>query len=307
MRTAFIETLIELARKDGRILLLTGDLGYTVLEPFAEAFPDRFFNVGVAEQNMVGMATGLAEAGFIPFVYSIATFASLRPYEFIRNGPILHQLPVRIIGVGGGFDYSNAGLSHYGLEDVGVMRIQKGITTVVPTDYCQVKDALNSTWDLPQPVYYRLGKSHKAQILPQGNFQLGKINKLKEGKECLFVTMGSITEEVLGAVEILAQQNISASVVAVASFNPSPEEELARILKDFQMVFAVEDHYVTGGIGSFVCEVAAQNGLSCRVERCGVSSSVNGITGSKKYMYNEYALSADCLAEKAVRLIKERK
>src|SRR5690242_21944549 len=104
MRQAFTKALTHIAENDPRIVLLTADLGYTVLEPFAERFPDRFFNVGVAEQNMVGLATGLAEAGFIPFLYSIVTFATLRAYEFIRNGPILHQLPVRIVGVGGGFE-----------------------------------------------------------------------------------------------------------------------------------------------------------------------------------------------------------
>src|SRR3972149_5485094 len=142
MRIAFTKTLAELAEQDPRILLLTGDLGYMALEPFSERFPDRFFNVGVAEQNMVGIATGLAEAGFIPFVYSIVTFATLRPYEFIRNGPILHRLPVRIVGVGGGLEYGHNGMSHYGLEDVGVMRIQPGITLVAPADYQQTKEAL---------------------------------------------------------------------------------------------------------------------------------------------------------------------
>src|SRR5688572_31700658 len=102
MRAEFARTLTEQAARDERIVLLTGDLGYTVIEPFSERFPDRFFNVGVAEQNMVGMATGLADAGFVPFVWSIATFASMRPYEFIRNGPALHELPVRIVGIGGG-------------------------------------------------------------------------------------------------------------------------------------------------------------------------------------------------------------
>src|SRR6516165_4613432 len=124
MRGSFVQTLTELAARDPRILLLTGDLGYMALEPFADKYPQRFFNVGVAEQNMVGLATGLAEAGFIPFVYSIVPFAALRPYEFIRNGPIQHQLPVRIVGVGAGREYGSNGLSHYGLEDIAVMRTQ---------------------------------------------------------------------------------------------------------------------------------------------------------------------------------------
>src|SRR5919199_236251 len=154
MRLEFVKTLVEMAAEDARILLLTGDLGYLVLEPFRERFPERFFNVGVAEQNMVGLATGLAEAGFLPFTYSIATFASLRPYEFIRNGPILHQLPVRIVGVGGGFEYGHAGPTHHGLEDVGIMRVQPGITLISPADHEQARAAMLSTWDVPGPVYY---------------------------------------------------------------------------------------------------------------------------------------------------------
>src|SRR6266516_2483950 len=122
MRGAFTKAVTELAQRDPRIVLLTGDLGYMALEPFADAFPDRFFNVGVAEQNMIGLATGLAEAGFIPFAYSIATFATMRPYEFLRDGPILHELPVRLVGVGGGLDYGHNGVTHYALEDVALMR-----------------------------------------------------------------------------------------------------------------------------------------------------------------------------------------
>ena len=128
MRRAFVNTLVDLATQDTRIILLTGDLGFMALEPFAEKFPGRFINAGVAEQNMVGLATGLAEAGFVPFVYSIMPFAVLRPYEFIRNGPIHHQSQVRIVGIGAGLEYSHQGNTHYGLEDVGIMRIQPGLT-----------------------------------------------------------------------------------------------------------------------------------------------------------------------------------
>jgi transketolase len=158
MRGAFVRTLVELADRDRRIALLTGDLGYMALEPFMEKHGDRFFNIGVAEQNMVGIATGLAESGFIPFVYSIVTFATLRPYEFIRNGPVWHQLPVRIVGVGGGFEYGAQGLSHHGLEDVGVMRVQPGMSVVAPADHQQMASALRATWNVPGPVYYRIGK-----------------------------------------------------------------------------------------------------------------------------------------------------
>ena len=147
MRATFIRTLVELAEEDKRIVLLTGDLGFTVVEPFAERFPDRFFNVGVAEQNMIGVATGLAEAGFVPFAYSIATFATLRSYEFVRNGPVLHRLPVRIVGVGGGLEYGMNGLTHYALEDIAVMRTQPGMTVLAPADFQQARTALCASQD----------------------------------------------------------------------------------------------------------------------------------------------------------------
>src|SRR5688500_14281558 len=144
MRNAFLEELLDLADEDPSVVLLTGDLGFMVLEPFAERFPDRFYNVGVAEQNMVGVATGLAEAGYRPFVYSIATFATLRPYEFIRNGPALHNLPVRVVGVGGGFDYAHNGVTHHALEDLAVMRTQPRMTVIAPADAGQARCALRA-------------------------------------------------------------------------------------------------------------------------------------------------------------------
>src|SRR5438445_8664769 len=137
MRNAVLDELLALAEEDASVVLLTGDLGFMVLEPFAERFPARFFNVGVAEQNMVGVATGLAEAGLVPFVYSIVSFAALRPFEFIRNGPIAQQLPVRIVSVGGGMEYGQNGISDYGLEDVAIMRTQPSISIICPGDGAQ--------------------------------------------------------------------------------------------------------------------------------------------------------------------------
>src|SRR5437016_102519 len=158
LRRTFVNALAELAEHDTRIVLLTGDLGFTVVEPFAERFPERFFNVGVAEQNMVGLATGLAEAGFVPYTYSIATFASMRPYEFIRNGPVHQRLPVRIVGVGGGLEYGVNGISHFALEDLALMRVQPGMTVVAPADVEQARSALVALADLEGPIYFRLGK-----------------------------------------------------------------------------------------------------------------------------------------------------
>ncbi|MCG2660972.1 MAG: 1-deoxy-D-xylulose-5-phosphate synthase [Kiritimatiellae bacterium] len=307
MRNAFINTLVELAAQDQRIILLTGDLGFMALEPFAEKFPERFFNVGVAEQNMVGMATGLAEAGFIPYVYSIDPFAVLRPYEFIRNGPIYHQLPVRIVGVGGGLEYGHQGITHYGLEDVGVLRVQPGIAIIAPADAPQAVAAIRETWNLPGPVFYRLSKNTKA-VIPglEGRFEIGRIQVVCEGKGLLFIAMGAIASEVAAATTTLHEQGINCGMAVIASINPPPTDDLIDLLKRFHTVVTVEAHYVVGGIGSLVSEVIAEHGLACRVIRCGVKRSVGGITGSQSYLEDSHGLSAKAFVKIALGALSRR-
>lgn len=307
MRAAFAKTVAELAEQDPRVMLLTGDLGFMALEPFSERFPDRFFNVGVAEQNMVGLATGLAEAGFIPFLYSIVTFATLRAYEFIRNGPILHQLPVRIVGVGGGFEYGHAGSTHHGLEDVGVMRVQPGITVIAPADHEQTRAALLETWNLSGPVYYRLGKDDKTTVAGlDGRFALGRAQVIGTGSDLLFVTMGSVATEAIAAANILADQGIGCTVIVVASLNPAPVADLIAALSRFPVVLTIEAHYINGGVGSLVAEVIAEHGLDCRLVRCGVRVQPDGLSGSQHYLHNVHSLSSTALAETAIKTLRAR-
>ena len=300
MRRAFAETLAELAAVDERILLLTADLGYLALEPFSDRFPGRFFNVGVAEQNMVGLATGLAEAGRIPFVYSIVPFAVLRSYEFIRNGPIFHHLPVRVVGVGAGMDYGHDGASHQALEDVAVTRVQPGLTVVVPADPAQTRSALNATWNLPGPVYYRLSKDDRLEVPPLGgHFELGRLDTVRAGTDVLLIALGNIAAEALGACDRLAQQGISAGVAIVSSMNPSPEDDLAAAMARVPLVVTVEVHYPTGGIGSLAAEVIAERDLRSRLVRCCVRETPTGPTAGLKSLYERFGLSAEKLAETA--------
>ena len=308
MRRAFVKTLMELAAADSRVLLLTADLGYSVLEPFRDVFPGRFFNVGVAEQSMIGLATGLAEAGFIPFTYSIATFAALRPYEFIRNGPILQRLPVRIVGTGEGFDYGESGPTHYSLEDVGVMRLQPGITIVIPADCNQVRLALLSTWNLSGPVYYRLGKNDQI-VIPElgGRFALDRAEMIRQGKDLLFISVGSITTEVMAATEILAAQGIECAVMVVSSFNPAPVEDLAQALAHYRLAVTVEAHYISGALGSLVSEVVAERQLLCRIVRCGVRTNPTGVIGSERYLRHTEGLSSERLAETILGIMREER
>lgn len=297
MRRAAIRTLVEIAENDPRVLLLTGDLGYMVVEPFADRFPDRFFNVGVAEQNLVGMATGLAEAGFVPYVYSIATFASARPYEFIRNGPLLHELPVRIFGVGGGFEYGHAGPTHHAIEDFGILRVQPGMSVVAPADHVQAAAAIRATHGMPGPVYFRIGKDDTKSLDGlDGRFQMGRAHQLRPGREVTFVTTGAIAFEVLDAADRLRAEGTDTGVILVASLSPAPQDDLAAMLADSSVVITVEAHSVTGGLGSLVCEVVAERRLGCRVIRRGITSRALGKNGTESFLNDVHGISGSNLA-----------
>lgn len=301
MRGAFVRGLAEAAAGDRRVVLLTADLGFMALEPFSEANPDRFLNVGVAEQDMVGVACGLAEAGFLPFCYSIATFASMRAYEFFRSAVVLHRLPVRLVGVGGGFEYGPAGASHHGLEDVALMRALPGLTVIAPADYLQMRSALAATWNLDGPVYYRIGKDDRREVPGlDGRFELGRVDVIGEGLDLLVVATGSVTTEAASAVARLATRGVRATLAVVSTLSPSPTEHLAELLRQFSVAVTVEAHSITGGLGSLVCEVVAERRIECVVARCGVSARPSGVTGSESYLLRKHGLDCDSLAKTAL-------
>jgi transketolase len=299
MRGAFIQTLTDLAAQDERIVLLTADLGFTVLEAFAHAYPTRFYNVGVAEQNMAGMATGLAEAGLIPFIYSIGTFASLRGYEFIRNGAVMHHLPVRVVGVGAGLEYSTAGLTHSTLEDIAVMRAQVGLRVIAPADGPQTRQALLETWNSPDPIYYRIGKNDKL-VIPglEGRFSADAPILLGEGHDLLIAVTGSITAEALQVAQSLAEHGITTTLAIFASLNPSPP--CHDLLRRFRHTVSLEDHYINGGLGSLLAEQIAEGGAGCRLLRCAIEQRPDGLTGSLAFLRQHYGLSAAQVTARAL-------
>ena len=307
MRKAFVQALRELARADERILLLTADLGFAALEPFAEEFRGRFFNVGIAEQNMVGMATGLAEAGFIPFVYSIATFAALRPFEFIRNGPVAHHLPVRVVGIGGGVEYGHNGISHYALEDFGVMRTQPHLTVLAPCDHAQAATMIRATWDLPGPIYYRLSKDDLTTVPGlEGRFDPSGVQTLTEGDDLLLVATGTAAVAAAAAAEKLRAEGCSCGLTLVPRLNPAPADALVAQLRPHKVVITIETHYINGGLGSLVSETVAEHGLGCRVVRCGVRKTPAGVSGSQRYMERLCGVDGESVVAAARQALQEQ-
>ena len=293
MRTAFIRALVEQAAGDPRIFLLTGDLGWSVVEAFADKYRDRFLNAGVAEQNMTGLATGLAQAGFVPFTYTIATFASMRPYEQIRNGPVLHRLPVRIVGVGGGFAYGHAGMTHFALEDLAIGRAQPGLTVIAPADPAQTATVMDAIRTVPGPVYLRIGKGGNPAIPGlNGRFALNRPEVVVEGSDVLLLATGAVALNAVEAAKRLRGDEVSAAVAVLAHLPHAPTPELTALLSRFRAVVTIEEGYTAGGLGSLAAETIAQRGLGCRLLIRGVRGAPSVGAGTTAFLQAAERLDA---------------
>jgi len=305
VRTAFVETLLELALEDERVLLITADLGWGVVEDFARTFPKRFLNVGVAEANMLGVATGLAQAGYVPFAYSIATFSSMRCYEQLRNGPVLHGLPVRVVGIGGGFAYGHAGPTHYGMEDLAITRTQPGMTVLAPADPAQTRSVVRATRQIAGPAYLRIGKGGNPEIPGlEGRFAFGRPELVRTGRDVLLLACGTIAYEATKAAELLTGDGIDAALALMAHLPFGGAEALKDLLGRFRCVTTVEEGFATGGLGSLVAETIAEGNLPCRLKIQAVTQPLVGSFGSEGYMRARCGLDAPGIA-RAVRALVE--
>ncbi len=260
MRTAFIETLCELAATDGRVWLVTGDLGYSVLERFKERFPDRYINVGVAEQNMTGVAAGLALTGKIPFTYSIANFPTMRCLEQVRNDVCYHQLPVRVVAVGGGLAYGPAGYTHHGVEDLAVMRSLIGMTVLAPGDPHETRLCTRALLDFPGPAYLRLGKANEPNVhAGPPPFQIGQAIPVRDGQDVTLIVTGGMLQTTVAAAERLQKEHhISCRVLSMPTVKPLDVASVQHAARTTRLIVTAEEHNVTGGLGSAVAEVLAE-------------------------------------------------
>jgi len=279
-----VHALTELAARDERVVLLTADLGFMVLEEFADAYPRRFVNVGVAEANMLSMAAGMALRGWVPYCYSIATFASMRGYEQARNGAALHQLPVRIVAVGGGFGYGTAGPTHHAVEDVAVMRAIAGMAVVAPCDDARVPAALTAVHTQPGPVYLRLGTDGAAVPQLTSRFRWGAVDVVGDGDLAL-ITYGAMTATAVEAWTMLEASGIATRVIVVSTLAPFDRDQLVSALAPCRLAITVEDHRVTGGVGTIVAETIAERGINCRLRRLGLPDAFPAQVGSERFMH----------------------
>lgn len=290
MRTAFIEQLIEEARNNNRIFLLVGDLGFAVVEPFAQLFPDRYLNVGIAEQNMAGIAAGLALEGYCVYIYSIGNFPTLRCMEQIRYDICYHNLNVKIIAVGGGYAYGSLGPSHHATEEFGMLRTIPNMVICAPGDPEEAKSITNFVSTYEGPCYIRLGKAGESVVHEKdslGQFSLGNILTLNSGENTAIFTVGAILKYV---VDFVKGHQINISVYSFPFIKPIDKNMLALLLKKYRKIVTIEEHQANGGFGSVILEHI--NDLleekiiekSPVVKRIAIRDKFYSISGSQEYL-----------------------
>lgn len=293
-----------MARQDERVWLLTGDLGYSVLEPFAKEFPSRFVNTGVAEQNMTGVATGLSLLGKIVFTYSIANFPTMRCLEQIRNDVCYHKANVKIVAVGGGLCYGTAGFSHHATEDLAIMRALPGMVVSAPSDALEAAQITRLAVTTPGPFYIRLGKNNEPIVhanLPE--LHLGEPVCLNQNSgEIALVSTGTLVSEVLRAAEVLKSSGIEARVLSMPFIKPIDYKKFLKFLDGCRLVLVVEEHTAFGGLGSAIAEILAEASLNIKFARIQLPEFINFI-GSQKELRHMLGLDASSIATSAMTLL----
>jgi transketolase len=303
VRTAFIETLKDLAGQDERIWLLCADLGFSVLETFAQSFPKRYVNVGVAEQNMAGVAAGLALSGKIVFTYSIANFPVIRCLEQIRNDVCAHNLNVKVVSVGGGFAYGSAGYTHHGTEDLAMMRTLPNMTVLAPGDPVETRLLTVAATERPGPCYLRLGKAGEPIVhTSQPQITIGKAIVLREGDAGTLISTGGALAMTMKAASELAALGVSVSVLSMPSLSPLDDDAILRAARNTGRIVTVENHGV-GGLGSAVAEVLATSTLHPRFAPMYLQARPIKVAGTEASMYASHNLSAGEIASKMMSLL----
>ena len=275
MRNTFINTLCELAEEDERIWLLTGDLGFSVLEHFVNRFPGRYVNVGVAEQNMTGVAAGLAMSGKIVFTYSIANFPTLRCLEQIRNDVCYHQLDVKIVAVGGGLAYGSSGYTHHAIEDLAVMRAMPNMKVVAPGDPFEAREVTRAVAHESGPCYLRLGKAGEPYVHQRPPaFSIGRAIQVREGFDAAVLSTGGMLQTAVEAAEVCARQGRSVAVYSVPWIKPLDVALLRELVGRFALLVTVEEARSSGGLGGAVAELlAGAEAPKARLMRIGLEDS----------------------------------
>lgn len=306
MRNAAINKLTEIAENDHRICLMTGDLGYGVLDAYSTKCPERFFNIGISEQFMASAAAGMAMSGKIVFTYSIGNFSTLRCIEQIRNDICYHNANVKILSVGSGFSYGQLGMSHYATEDIAMLRSLPNMKILTPCDLEESVAVISYTIKSDGPCYIRFGKKSEPSLYGKSpDFDVAKIHCVKKGRDVAILSHGTILNCCIQASEELSKLKISTGVYAVSCIKPLDIDAIREIACHYGYIVTVEEHSIIGGLGSAVADILSELALPhSQLYRIGLKDSYTNVIGDYTYLCDYYGLSGDKITEKILGILR---
>lgn len=310
MRDTFVNTLLDLAKENRNIELITGDLGFGVLKPFWEELPDQFTNAGIAEQNMTTVAAGMALEGKTVFTYSIGNFPTLRCLEQIRNDCAYHHANVKIVCVGGGFVYGSLGMSHQATEDIAILRALPDVVVVCPGDLMEAREATKAIAAYPGTCYLRLGRGGERRVHHEiSNFELGKAIKIPSSyfgnRAVAMFSTGAILDEAVEAAGQLGKLGIGVEQYSFHTVKPIDKEVILECSDKYDVIVTVEEHSIIGGLGGAVAEVLAEHGSRARLVRVGLNDLYCTKVGSQEYLREKYHMNAKSIAVRVMEVMKK--
>lgn len=297
MRNAFIIEITKLAEEDERIVLLTGDLGYKIFDDFQKRFPKRFYNVGIAESNMIGMAAGLAHSGLKPYVYSIVPFATLRCLEQIRDDVCYNNKDVKIVGYGTGFTYGHNGGTHHGIDDIGALRSIPNIVICSPASTYETDLIVRNTYEDNTPAYIRLGRAFDKQV---------DLTLDKGLLDVVVISTGNILSVADEVRKVLLKENIKCNVVSMPYVKPLDGSGLDWIIQKTNCIVSLEEHNIVGGFGSAVAEYLCEIQANVKFKRFGIKNEFVHISGDQDYLRSCAGLTPGIIASKIMKLLRKQ-
>lgn len=289
MRKTFINTLIDLARKDKDIVLITPDMGFSVLEPFFDEFPERAINCGIAEQNAVSIASGLALMGKKPYVYTIIPFLVERAFEQVKLDVAYMNTNVKLIGIGAGFTYGAAGATHHAIEDISLMRTLPNMTVCCPGDNNEAEQIIRKTVNNNKPMYIRIGR-HNRGIFDNNTIEIGKASIIEKGEDIAVISTSNMLPDAYDYCQKLKSEGRKPYLISMHTIKPLDKECLLSLINIGVEIHTLEEHSIIGGLGSAVAEVIAESGKGIKFKRIGIPDEFSHYIGSQKYIKKQFGL-----------------
>ena len=303
MRDKFVETIIQLAKEDKDLVLITGDLGFGVLKPFWECCPNQFVNAGISEQNMTSVAAGLSLSGKTVFTYSIGNFPTIRCLEQIRNDCAYHNANVKIVCVGGGFTYGSLGMSHHATEDISIMRSLPNVCVFAPGDLMEAEAITKLAKKHNGTCYIRLGRGGEQPIHKEHlTLNINESLTIENGKDIAIFSTGAILSEVVKAVKILKEKNYNPTLISFPIIKPIDEKTISKIAETHRYIFTIEENNVLGGFGSAVVDVISRNiKTKAHVVIIGINDEYVSKVGNQDYLRKYCSLDAQSIVDRVIK------